>query len=128
MTLKLIVTADSSSEDYNADIDSVFVEIDKSLAQRIMERRKLFLHAKAADKDTYEMYFWGGQAVFLQNFSCSDEWSEVDGFPESVDEAETECDQMIIRESGVSWTAMPRHSGIYVTTREIDFEKIETLL
>lgn len=39
----------------------------------------------------------------------------------------TECDQMIVREDEVCWTAIPRHTSIYITTGRLSLTDLQAI-
>ena len=145
--MKFLMRAFSSNADYNADIEYVWVDVTKELAQIILARRKLFLNAEAADKKTpgcehsslWEMYFGNHHARYFSNekvpeelglqvFDDTGEPVETDWDPGDDDGERTECDQMIVAENGVRWTTIPKHTDIYITSETIPFSKIEECL
>jgi hypothetical protein len=42
--------------------------------------------------------------------------------------ATVECAQMIVREEGIAFTAIPKHTDIYITTAEISILFLESIL
>ena len=42
--------------------------------------------------------------------------------------AAVECSQMIVRDGGIAFTAIPKHTGIYLTTAEIPKQVLESVL
>jgi hypothetical protein len=136
-TVLLRVT--SSNSDYNADCALALVQIDKELAKKILERRKLFLQERGNDVELVEKYYWSGSAHFYENGGkvdelydehlTDDDLVELDEDPvKRTEEMRTECDQMIIREDGVAWTMIPKHSDIYITTSIIPYAMVEAYL
>lgn len=52
---------------------------------------------------------------------------ELDAIPEAFCRS-TECDQMIIREDGVSFFCYPKHSSVEITTPELAIDLIHQFL
>lgn len=138
MTRRFLTRCYSSDEDFNADCDYAEVTLDRSLAKQILARRKAFLALKKVDRSALETYYWNGMASYLRYSDdsplTSDQTTRLgDGsvlrIPIKQDlkmEAQPmECDQMIITEDGVRWTAIPKHTGLYITTASIPYEDVE---
>lgn len=134
--MRYLFKTQSSDSDYDAEIGSAFVDIDKELAQTIMKRRKLFLTAKAEDDELLEMYFWDGNAHWIDGGEADDD--EKADFDEDYrvtecdwdedHEARTEVDQMVISAQGVAWICAPKHTDIYINTPNLAFAEVEKIL
>jgi hypothetical protein len=137
----VIITETESTGEYNGDCDYAVIGIDDALRAEILRRRDLFLAAKAQDDSLYEMYFWGGDVRFYAYSDWVDEdlngepsWIEqmkdghvvVDSFDyEGANAQRTECDQLVINEDGFYWTAIPRHTEIYVSSKRLKYEVLD---
>lgn len=116
------------------------VEIAPELARLATSRRELWQRMHEADGDFYEAYFWDCAATFYDLGSLAfddylddklgadtaarlnaEGWTEVpDEFELPADsKARTECDQMIVRDSGIAWCCYPKHTDVLVTSDEI---------
>lgn len=145
--MRIILETYSTNPDYNADCDYAAVELTPFLVEQIRQRVALARQAGQQDTDLYELYFWGGTAEFYER-------AILDAYPESLETdlerdgharlpgeeilssrepQRTECDQMVVRcslyrpdpEFEIAWTASPKHSDVYVTTRELRLEALE---
>lgn len=128
--MKFLLKANSSNGDYDADIGCAYVDIDRDYALQILKRHALFEGVKKEDDCGHEIYFWDYRANYLSHathqYDVDDDWvSDVDDFTTRGER--TECDQMVIRAGGVAWTAMPKHTDIYMTTSELSIETIKTI-
>jgi hypothetical protein len=144
--MKFLMRGYSNNENYNADIDYVWVDVGPELAKTILRRRKLFLKANEEEKKAegrdwgnplWEMYFGDHHARYFQYGVPPDEETEkvdqgeaaqTDWDPGDNDGERTECDQMVITEDGVRWTTIPKHCEIYITSETIPYSKIEECL
>lgn len=118
--MKIVLQADSTNSEYNADCDCAVVELTPSLVKLIRRRAALAKRARRQDRDLWELYFWGCTAEFFdyalitaceaafQDGEEAKAWS--DGFERdgravlplgadvsALEPQRTECDQMILR-------------------------------
>lgn len=103
--------------DTKLECDLFVVEIDKMLAQEIVNRFKAFDSANEnCGGGLWEMYFWDevNGDYFEQDYDADGDDPVAKGGPQRV-----ETGQMIIRADEVCWTASPKHSSIYVVTETI---------
>lgn len=142
---KLILSTTSSNEHWNGDCDYAVVQVDNVLANKVWIRQRLFEKIKLADSNLYKMYFWDWDPAFfspymykldpgftdefekrLNDAGNGDIWTMPDTF-EIPKEAfvKVECTQMIVREDGVAWVTIPKHSSVYVTTVEIPYNMLK---
>lgn len=138
----LVIGATSSNENWNGDCDYATITVNEYLREAVNRRRKIFTEAKSLDDDLLEMYFWDYTPDFITpyldsygEFETKFEKMLEDGqtgiedvwiLPGSLQIPETavqrvECTQMTVRKEGVAWTTIPKHSDVYVTTREIPY-------
>ena len=152
---QVVLKAWSSNVDYSAGCDYAAVEITEELAKLALRRIKVLGEQKAIDPSAYETYYWDSSPEYFspwlnrasppgkaQESTVTLEERledlEVDTreivtvppdfrVPESQI-ATVECPQMIVRDSGVAFTALVRHTDIYVTTAEIQKDVFESAL
>lgn len=142
---KLILSTTSSNEHWNGDCDYAVVQVDNVLANKVWIRQRLFEKIKLADSNLYKMYFWDWDPAFfspdidkldlgftdefekrLNDAGNGDIWTMPEAF-EFPKEAfvKVECTQMIVREDGVAWVTIPKHSSVYVTTVEVPYNMLK---
>ena len=139
----LVTMVDSSHSEYNADCDYGIVEISRELQQSLADRAKRLRQLWKHDHEVWEIYYWGAPVDFV---SYSDDLQAVtsdDGFNDtgwimtqlqlSVPEDRSqriECAQTILEVDPadgsieVKFTAIPKHSDIYVTTRLVPLSSL----
>lgn len=141
--MKLILEATSSDEGYNGDCDYATVELTLRLAKIALRRIKALKQIHQQDDQIWEMYFWDDSPIFFEFhdelesltdaetgeacvFSRSVPFHAAAEFKVPADHFQrTECSQMIVRESEIAWTAIPKHSSVYVTTMPIPLSLLE---
>jgi hypothetical protein len=129
------------SDEYVDDCRYAIITIDEDMARRLEMQRKIFQKVKEEDSSLWEMYFWGGSITWFSDLSDKDE-----GLREKLDNEEViaatpedrewvedsaqrvECDQVVIREDGFCFTAILKHTSIYVLTPAIGFDRLKELL
>lgn len=134
--MKILFATSSSVIDSYPRIAAAYVNIDKPLAAIIAKRRLALLEIKAEDEDILELYFKNQHCIWLNRDKVDDlvpddEYvtSEQADFDFHVgDDADTECDQMVVCERGVHWTCIPKHTDVYISTPVIEFSKIRELI
>ena len=136
----------SSNPFNNGGCDFAIVEFTAELVSLALRRIAVLCDQKSLDPCIYETYYWGSQAEYFNAWldhvgaseekkaSCTDleqrlERLQVDSrevvftkeefivFEKQI--ATVECGQMIVRENGIAFTAIPKHTDFYVTTAEI---------
>lgn len=134
---KLILSTTSSNENWNGDCDYAIVGINNDLIQIVKARKRLFDMVIAFDSKLYKMYFWDWSAVFFSPYLSKLDLEFTDKFehcdfddiwilpvdleiPEAAF-ARVECTQMIVREEGIAWVTIPKHSSVYVITVKIPY-------
>lgn len=153
--MRVVLKVWSSNPDYNAGCDYAVVEIGEGLAKLVLRRINVLGEQKALDPSLYETYYWDSSPeYFSPSVSGASqpgellkssveleellEKLEVDRrevvtapadfqVPESQIVA-VECPQMIVRDGGVAFTALLRHTDIYLTTAEIQKDVIASAL
>jgi len=101
----------SCSDEHLDGFDYFVVEIGPDYARLLLERIKMFESIRARDQDAYELYFWDYSGQYFRG--DPDEPGEV------REPSRAECNQLVVREDEVLWTAIPKHTDVYVTTDSI---------
>lgn len=126
--MKILMRGNSTDENYDADISFVYVDLTAKLARLALKRIAEFKRLKAKDSSALETYYWNHDALYLRYDKVSEKEAEavntdlvVDAATEiSFDDGEnTECDQMTVGEGHISFTAIPKHTGIYIVSERI---------
>jgi hypothetical protein len=153
--MQVILKVWSSNPEYSGGCEYAAVELSEELAKLTLRRMNVLSEQKAHDPALYETYYWDSSAEHFNPWERRQiEPGELDE-PEArleeildsleVDTKEAviappdsripesqivavECAQMIVREGGVAFTALLRHTDIYLTTAEIPREIIEAAL
>ena len=150
--MRMVLKVWSSNPDYNAGCDYATVEISKELAKLTLRRINILSEQKALDPALYETYYWDSSPEYFnpwvnQSGKVQESTVELEEMLENleVDAREVvtapldfcvsesqivavECAQMIVRDSGIAFTALLRHTDIYVTTAEIQKDMITSAL
>lgn len=108
------------------------IDITPEYAKLLLGRLEIFKTAAAVDKDLWEMYFWDGSGQYYgvdweQTEDKEDEEGRSIVIPNFDEPGRTEVDQVIIREKEVCWTAMPKHSSVYVLTAPVYWREIRQI-
>ena len=144
--MQVILNVWSSNPDYSGGCDYAAVEISGEFAKLTLRRINVLTEQNALDPALYETYYWDSSAEYfsprkarpiepgeLDELAAGSE-KMLDGL--EVDTKETviappdfripqgqivavECAQMIVRDAGIAFTALLRHTDIYLTTAEI---------
>jgi hypothetical protein len=138
----VVCNTTSSHEEYNGDCDYAVIEMNDAIKERILAFHKLFLEARAKCDSLYEMYFWdytpdfynctlvdGGNTPWMDRVQ-TDEFAverSIDLSHAKDARQSVECEQLIIREDDFCWTAIPKHSSIYVTTKSFKYEQLKDM-
>jgi hypothetical protein len=153
--MQVILKVWSSNPDYSGGADYAVVEITEELAKLTLRRMNFLGEQKALDGEVYETNYWDSSAEYFSPLAVRqiepDEIVESNsGLEEILDRLEVdiketvkappdsqvperyivavECAQMIVRDGGIAFTALLRHSDIYLTTAEVTREIIESAL
>lgn len=105
------------------------IDITPEYAKLLLGRLEIFKTAAAADKDLWEMYFWDASGDYYGvDWDETEEKQDEEGreivVPDLEEPGRTEVNQVIIREEEVCWTAMPKHSSVYVLTAPLYWREI----
>jgi hypothetical protein len=144
--VRVILKVWSSNPDSNGGCDFAVVEITPELAKLALRRILVLCEQKAIDPAVDETYYWSSEVEFFSPWadvgSQTDEAKaaclklEEDLESLQIDRREmvaathdfsvpqsqiarVECAQMVVRESGIAFTAIPKHTDFHVTTAEI---------
>jgi len=126
--------------------DYALVELTPDLGRLALRRIAMLRDQKRTDADLCETYFWDYHAEYFSPWiaeakECDESLAEMlDGLPTVAEDwmeapaefsipdslrARMECCQIIVRESGIAFVAIPKHTSSYVTTAEIPLMLLE---
>ncbi len=153
--MQIVLKAWSSNPDYSTGCDYAVVEGGEAFLKLALRRINVLCEQKIVDPSLNETYYWNSSAQYFSpwvnralqsgeaeeacvKFEESIEALELDtrevavassdfDIPDSQITA-VECAQMIVRDGGIAFHALLRHSDIYVTTAEIPKHVIESAL
>jgi hypothetical protein len=145
----------SSNSHYSGGCDYAVVDAHAALLKLALRRIGVLRNQKKLDSSLSETYYWDSSAHYFSPWinrasksgpaleSCfkleeSINALEIDmrevvvasddfGVPESQMGA-VECAQMIVRDEGIAFNALLKHTDTYVTTAEISKQMIESAL
>ncbi len=150
--MQVVLKVWSCNRDENAGCDFAVVEITPEFARLALHRIALLREHKALDQSLDETYYWDSAADFFSPWlfpaagtpeseaACVKLEEELDRLQIDKNEvvtmsgnfsvpecqiARVECVQMVVRESGIAFTAIPKHRDFYVTTTEIPESALE---
>ena len=142
--MKLLIAA-YPQEDSGCDCNAFVADIGEKAKADILARREIFQMAKSRAPDLNEMTFWLCHGEFQEWLDVDDvldeESEEHDLFedngwaflPEGVevgdgdeddDVLRTECDKLVITESGFYYAALWKHTDVAVETHEVPYEAL----
>jgi len=153
--VRVVLKVWSSNPDYSTGCDYAMVEGGEEFAKLALRRIDVLCEQKALDPSLYEAYYWDSSAQYFSPWvDRSSEPGELQASHVELEEtlenlevdtrevvtaptdfrvleseiAVVECAQMIVRDGGIAFTALLRHTDIYVTTAEIPRQVIESAL
>jgi hypothetical protein len=153
--VRVILRVWSTNPYYSAGCDYAVAEITEELAKLILRRLNLLRDQKTLDPSICEIYYWDYSAQYFSpwvNQRGEPDEVEVASFEleKTLEElqadtcemvsvpddfhipdsqiASVECAQMIVREEGIAFTAIPKHTDIYLTTAEIPKQVLDSIL
>ena len=153
--MQVVLKVWSSNAEYAGGCDYAAVGISEELAKLMLRRINVLSEQKGSDPALYETYYWDSSAEYFSPWAGRAVESAENGEPDAaleeildglevdikesaiappdfhVPEARTavvECSQMIVRDSGIAFNALLRHTDIYVTTAEIQKDVIASAL
>jgi hypothetical protein len=142
--MKLISIVTGEDDAYGCDY--ALIDLGPELARLALSRVVMLKEQKRRDEDLDEMYFWDYHAQYFspwvgEKAEEADRLAAMlDGLPAiapdlmtapddfSVQEAllaRVECCQMIVREDGIAFVAIPKHTSSYIFTAEIPARLLE---
>ena len=126
--------------------DYVLVNLTSNLAQLACRRIAMLKEQKHMDDSLVESYFWDAHAEFFSPWLAEQEteadvlaealerlpavggdWKEAPAeflIPDSL-KARVECGQMLVREAGIAFLAIPKHTSSYVYSDEVPLAVLE---
>jgi hypothetical protein len=144
--MKLLLRVSSSNEYCDGGCEYAAVELTRELASLALRRIEVLKEHKKTDELVYETYYWDFNAEYFSlraDFTNMPEKvkttilavaeivealavddNELVRAPDDFKVVEAqlaaaECGQMIVRDEGVAFPAIPKHCDFYVTTAEI---------
>ena len=153
--MQIVLKAWSSNPDYSTGCDCAVVEGGEAFFKFALRRINALCEQKIIDPSLNETYYWDSSAQYFSpwvnrplqpeeaeeacvKFKESIEALEIDTREVAVASSDfvipdsqitaVECAQMIVRDGGIAFHALLRHSDIYVTTAEIPKQVIESAL
>jgi hypothetical protein len=143
--MKLISTV-SSDHDDTSGCDYALIDLGADLARLALKRVGTLKAEKQRDPDLDEMYFWDYHVEYFSPWNA-EEGENADSLRATLDNlpavgdglmrapddfllpeeplARIECGQMIVRDSGIAFIAIPKHASYYIRTAEIPIQMIE---
>lgn len=138
--MKFLFSCTSSNEHTSGDCDYAAVEIGPEEARNLLDKILTFEELKSRDKDVHEIYFWGDVAHSVKYFASLGEFEDnlpdggldyllgrdamaVSSIPDFKFER-TECEQIVVNETGVKFFCYPRNVSIEITAGYFDKEDL----
>ncbi len=152
--MRVVLKTWSSNPEYSAGCDYAVVDIGEEFAKLALRRISVLCEQRAVDPSLYETYYWDSSAEYFSPWgNPASQPSEVQESGVELEEklehlevdtrevvtapadfqvpenqiAAVECAQMIVREEGIAFNALLRHTDIYVTTAEISKQVLESV-
>ncbi len=144
--MKLISLVTCSDDAFG--FDYALVDLTPKLARLALKRVAVLKEQKRLDDSVVESYFWDSGAEYFSPW-LTDEEKDADALAEMLDRlpavagdwmgapadfsipesslARVECPQMVARETGVAFVAIPKHTSSYVFTAEIPLPFLESV-
>jgi hypothetical protein len=144
--VRVILKVWSSNPDSNGGCDFAVVEITPEFATLALRRIAMLGEQRGVDPALCETSYWAADAEYFSPWlGLPDQSDEVKAACLKLEEeleslqidrhemvsathdfsvpqsqiARVECAQMVVREEGIAFTAIPKHNDFYVTTAEI---------
>jgi hypothetical protein len=151
--MKLILRVSSTNEYCDGGCEFASLDLTRELANIALRRIQVLKDHKKVDESIYETYYWDFHAEYFTSRADSNdvpenvknamlavgeilealgaEEKEVVTGPDDFEVVEAqitvvECAQMVVREDGIAFLALPKHCGFYVTTAEIPVPMLES--
>ena len=153
--MRVILKVWSSNPDNNGGCDFAVIEITPEFARLALRRIAVLREQKGLDHAVDETYYWDSAADFFSSWlhpaggtpeseaACLKLEEELNLLQIDKNEVATasgdfsvpqgqiarvECAEMVVRESGIAFTAIPKHTDFHVTTAEVPIEVLEQSL
>ncbi len=150
--MKLVLTVSSSNQYCDGGCEFALVDLTQELAGVALRRIHVLGEHKKSDESVYETYYWAYHAEYFSPWtnlanasgkvktalramaeiveSLEVEEKEVVTVPDDFEVVEAqiaavECEQMVVREDGIAFLAIPKHCDFYLTTAEIPLQVLE---
>ena len=142
-----------SSHDDTCGCDYALVDLTHDLARLMLDRIRIFQQLMAKDTGVCDLRWWNCDALYFspwgagnapddsqpseketgrmeRDLSALDDGKEMmeagDDFALGEEmEARTECDRMIVQEDGVSFSCIPKHTDVRITTGTIPVDIVK---
>ena len=145
--MKIVLKVSSSNENDSGGCDFVFIDLTAEIAALALRRIQTLRDQKNLDTEIDEIYYWTyfiqcffspwsnlasaeredeaaclAVADLLETLRIED--TELGFVPTNFEippsqVAHVECEQMIVREDSIAFTAIPKHASFYVQSTEI---------
>jgi hypothetical protein len=135
--VQIVLKAWSSDPHYSGGCDYAVVEVGEVFLKLALRRIRVLCEQRILDSSLSETYYWDSSVQYFSPWlnrasksgaALEAVIAEADfGVPESQIGA-VECSQMIVRDGGIAFNALIKHSDTYVTTAEISKQMIESAL
>jgi sulfur carrier protein ThiS len=151
--MRIILKVSSNNEYCNGGCEFALVDLTSELAALALRRVAVLREQKSLDPDIDETYYWAhfahcyfdpyadlaigekeaeGASVAVEDLldELQIEENEIVCVPESFrvppsQVAGVECEQMIVRQDSIAFTAIPKHASFHVQTAEIPLAMLE---
>ena len=147
--MKMILTVSSHNENDDGGCVLALLDLTPRLAERALSRIESLRAISAQDEAADEIYYWNSDAVFFDPFLACNDDSGLEGQPavppdqlfEQLEKAakdfieveagfiipdgqiaRIDCSQMVVRNDGIAFIAIPKHGNFYVETCEVAAE------
>jgi hypothetical protein len=144
--MKVVLTVSSSNQYCDGGCEFAVVDLTRELASVALRRIQVLREHKKNDELVYETYYWAFDAEYFSPWAdvssapgkvettmramagimeaLEVEEKEVVTAPADFEVVEAqivavECEQMVVREDGIAFLAIPKHCDFYVTTADI---------
>jgi hypothetical protein len=142
--MKLISLVTCSDDVFGCDY--AMVKLTAELAGLACRRIAILKEQKRLDESLVEAYFWDDHTEYFSPWLAEEE-KDADTLAETLDRlpavagewmgasaefliadslrARVECCQMVVREAGVAFVAIPKHTSSYIHTGEVPLSVLE---
>jgi hypothetical protein len=142
--MRLISTV--TCPDEISDCDYALIDLTPELARLGLTRIARLKEHKTRDSDLLEIYFWDFHALYFSPWLAEDT-AEADALAQMIEQlpagsselsvaaadfgvsehlcARVECCQMIVREEGIAFLTIAKHTSFYISAAEIPSRLLE---